>query len=249
MSGQNESQKILQSEVKKPDSEPGGSGSQQKCSHESDLARAELVRRNPVFAENMRELEKLESDRAFCKHGIAHSLDVARAALILALEEGRDIRKDVIYACALLHDLGRVREYRDGTPHEEAGAALAREILPEAGFTEDEIAAISAAIIGHRNDYAGEEVKDRSQAATSHYAISGSDVPAAKGSADADSSTLSDENRRDLVTSFSDGKDEIRGALCSVLARADKLVRPCFSCPAENQCKWPPDKKNQTLVI
>ena len=32
-----------------------------------------------------------------------------------------------------------------------------------------------------------------------------------------------------------------------VLYRADKKSRPCFACPAEGACSWPPSKKNLLL--
>lgn len=35
--------------------------------------------------------------------------------------------------------------------------------------------------------------------------------------------------------------------LASVLARADKLSRPCFACPARSACKWPTEAKNQSI--
>ena len=42
--------------------------------------------------------------------------------------------KELIYCAALLHDIGRARQYEDGTPHDEAGAAIAGQILNELGF-------------------------------------------------------------------------------------------------------------------
>ena len=43
----------------------------------------------------------------------------------------------MIYAAALLHDMGRVRQYRDGTEHHEESARIAARILPECGFSEE----------------------------------------------------------------------------------------------------------------
>ena len=52
----------------------------------------------------------------------------------------RGLSKESIYAAALLHDIGRHLQYLEGTPHQEASAALAAEILPACGFqrTRDE---------------------------------------------------------------------------------------------------------------
>ena len=36
-------------------------------------------------------------------------------------------------------------------------------------------------------------------------------------------------------------------SLRGVLYRADKKSRPCFACPAEGACSWPPSKKNLLL--
>ena len=77
-------------------------------------------------------------------------MDVARLAYIRALEENAPISKELIYCTALLHDIGRARQYEDGTPHDEAGAAIAGQILNELGFSMEEMEAIIAAIRGHR---------------------------------------------------------------------------------------------------
>lgn len=75
------------------------------------------------------ELEMLEKDRIFCGHDIEHFLNVARIALILCREKGIEADSDIIYAAALLHDIGRVEEYRSGTPHDKASAVIAEDIL------------------------------------------------------------------------------------------------------------------------
>lgn len=91
-----------------------------------------------------------EQERKFCRHGIEHFLDVARLAYIHSLEQDLDIDKDLIYAAALLHDIGRYQQYESGIPHEKASADLADEILPECSFSQEEQAQIREAILGHR---------------------------------------------------------------------------------------------------
>ena len=86
----------------------------------------------------------------FCLHGIEHSLDVARIGYIKNLEQGLSFRQDVIYAMALLHDIGRCEEYASGKSHHEAGAELARPILLACGYTEHECAEICDAIGRHK---------------------------------------------------------------------------------------------------
>lgn len=62
------------------------------------------------------------------------------------------IDKELVYATALLHDIGRFEQYENGTPHNEAGAKLAGEIMASCGFTEDECELAINAIKGHRRD-------------------------------------------------------------------------------------------------
>lgn len=92
-----------------------------------------------------------EEGRRFCHHDMGHFLDVARLAMIFNLQEGLPLQEEMIYAAALLHDIGRWRQYEDGTPHEKASALLAPEILAESGFTEEEAGQILTAILDHRN--------------------------------------------------------------------------------------------------
>lgn len=105
---------------------------------------------HPDWQAQMAEIRRAEETREFCGHGPEHLLDVARIAYIEALERGLPLSKDLIYAAALLHDLGRAAQYRDGTPHQEAGAAWARRILPACGFSPEETERVAQAILGHR---------------------------------------------------------------------------------------------------
>lgn len=114
------------------------------------MKRVNAILRHPLFAEKLRLLNELEAERIFCRHDLTHLLDVARLMWIDVLEQGLDMDRDVVYAAALLHDLGRAEQIRHGIPHEQASAALAEVILPDAGFDEDETKAVIAAIRGHR---------------------------------------------------------------------------------------------------
>lgn len=106
---------------------------------------------SPCFQEFIKKNQDCEHDRIFCRHGLDHALDVARIAYIVNLEQGLGYTKDLIYSMALLHDIGKWQEYADGTPHDEASAALAGEILTECGFTEAEASEIREAILLHRS--------------------------------------------------------------------------------------------------
>ena len=105
---------------------------------------------NPLFAGTLKGLEAAEADRIFCGHGITHLLDTARVMYIMDLEEGLYISKDIVYAAGLLHDMGRLREYEEGIPHEKACIPIAGRILSESGYTKEESDLILNAIASHR---------------------------------------------------------------------------------------------------
>lgn len=109
------------------------------------------ILQNDIFKLNMEKLEKLEENREFCRHGINHSLDVARIAYIMTLENGLDYSKDIIYAIALLHDIGRVMQYEKGVSHHEGSVIIAEEILKDTSYDDEEISIIIEAIKNHRN--------------------------------------------------------------------------------------------------
>lgn len=95
---------------------------------------------------------KFEKDRMFCKHDLEHSLAVARIAYIKNLEDGLNIDKGLIYAAALLHDIGRWKQYKDGISHDEAAGVIAERILEKCGYDKKEKKSILEAIKNHRND-------------------------------------------------------------------------------------------------
>ena len=117
-----------------------------------DMKRVNLILENKDFKERTAQIRELEKDRIFCRHGMDHSLDVARIATMMASDEGIDVKRDVIYAAALLHDIGRPEQYTDGVEHELASAAAAPFILEECGYSEAETEKIVTAIINHGNE-------------------------------------------------------------------------------------------------
>ena len=114
------------------------------------MERANRILSHPDFQRELAALEELERNRPFCRHGLPHLLDVARLMRIYALEEELNLPVDILYAAALLHDLGRGEEYRTGTPHELAGTKLANAILKDCGFLPWEQTMIAHAISHHR---------------------------------------------------------------------------------------------------
>ncbi len=114
------------------------------------MSRIDLICCHPKWKQSIEKIASFERDRIFCKHDPAHLLDVARLAQIDNLERQLGISKELIYATALLHDIGRFQEYLDGTPHDQVSAALAPEILCNCGFSPEETHTICHAIACHR---------------------------------------------------------------------------------------------------
>lgn len=125
------------------------------------MERIAAIAESELFTRCLAGIEAAEVDRVFCRHGLPHLLDVARIAWILNLERGCGLRRDVVYAAALLHDIGRVAQYQTGEPHDEAGTRVAAEVLdalPESlRFSGTDRAAILYAVGGHRGPLAGRE--------------------------------------------------------------------------------------------
>lgn len=105
---------------------------------------------NGKIAEMIDAIEKMEETRIYCKHDFSHYIDVARICYIISLEKNFGYSKDMIYVAALLHDLGRYKEYQDGTDHSKASVNLAKEVLKETSFSKEEKEYILYAIKSHR---------------------------------------------------------------------------------------------------
>ena len=118
------------------------------------MKRVNAIFRHPLYQTYYRRLEEAEQGRIFCRHQMTHLMDVARIAYIRSLEEGLGLDREVIYAAAVLHDIGKVLQYEEGIPHEITGEKIAAEILDglagENAFSETEKTMILTAIRGHR---------------------------------------------------------------------------------------------------
>lgn len=118
------------------------------------MPRVDAVWLHPAYQTSYRWLEELERDRPFCRHQLRHLLDVARIMWIGNLEKGLGLDREVVYATALLHDVGKPVQYTMGAPHEEVGARLAdgilRSLSGDVALSAAEREAIVRAIRGHR---------------------------------------------------------------------------------------------------
>lgn len=114
----------------------------------NESKRVTAIMSHPIFIEKINIIEEKEKDREFCKHGIEHLLSVARIAEIINLKENLNIDEELIYATSLLHDIGRSEEGN----HEEKGCEIAKRILSECGFADEEVYIITEAILEHRHN-------------------------------------------------------------------------------------------------
>lgn len=121
------------------------------------MNRVNAILHHPLFHDRLEKLQTLGAERIFCRHDLTHLLDVARMMWIAVLEEQLPFDREVVYAAALLHDIGRADQIERGIPHELASAELAAVILPETGFSLAETEEILCAIQAHRSAGRAEE--------------------------------------------------------------------------------------------
>lgn len=114
------------------------------------MARYQAITKHKKFIKYLDQITKWEVCREFCCHGLEHLVDVARISYIMNLERGLGLSKDLVYGAALLHDIGKVKQYKKKKPHEITGAKKCGRILSECGYEEDEISMIKTAILYHR---------------------------------------------------------------------------------------------------
>ncbi len=114
------------------------------------MERVNHILHNPLYRAHLQRTERREKGRKFCRHGLQHALDVARVAYIMVLEQQLGIDKEVVYAAAMLHDIGKWVQLEHGVPHHVSSAEMAGELLEPAGFSREESDVIAKAILSHR---------------------------------------------------------------------------------------------------
>lgn len=121
------------------------------------MDRIDRILKHETLLYHLSEIQKREVDRKFDKHDLSHLLDVARIGEIINLESNLGLEREMIYAAALLHDIGRDVEYDYGTPHDLAGAEIAPQILKDCGFNDSETDIVVDAIRSHGDAGISEE--------------------------------------------------------------------------------------------
>ena len=106
---------------------------------------------NEHYQSLIQQLENLEQERTFCKHGFEHSVDVARIAYIMNLEMNFGQDKEELYLSALLHDIGRIEEYQCGMDHQKASEQVADKLLEEIDYPEEKKETILKRVREHRH--------------------------------------------------------------------------------------------------
>jgi len=124
------------------------------------MERVNRIWKHPKYQECLKVIQDFEADREFCRHTPEHFLAVARLTYLLALEAGLKADKELIYAAGLLHDIGRHLQYGQGIPHEQASMQIAREILPDCGFSREEQQEILHLIGSHRTRLAEDSLSE-----------------------------------------------------------------------------------------
>lgn len=102
------------------------------------------ILKNNIFKEKIDLIDFKEKDREFCKHGMDHLLAVARIAVIL---NDNKLDNELIYAIALLHDIGKSVNSLD---HEILGEKIAKDILKDTSFNIEEKGIILEGIRNHK---------------------------------------------------------------------------------------------------
>ncbi len=116
------------------------------------MERVNLILNHNTFIDTIKKLAEIELDRKYCIHDIEHLLNVARIMAIKNLEQNLGFEKEIIYATAVLHDIGRLEQYQNKKNHGVVGSEMAYTILLECGFSLSDSVVIKDAIKTHNTN-------------------------------------------------------------------------------------------------
>lgn len=104
---------------------------------------------HPKYRARLELLQEMEQNRIYCGHNLEHFMKVGCIAEQVVVKNELPFSEDVIFGAALLHDVGRVEQYRQGISHEKASVAFAREILFSLNWDVSDIEMVCEAIGSH----------------------------------------------------------------------------------------------------
>jgi len=120
------------------------------------------------YKQYLAKIKQRERERIFCRHNWSHFINVGRIAYMLMLEQNLKDKlinvwklqedsnvQEIIYTAAILHDIGRWKEYDTGQDHAQVSADLAEGLLIDHGFVDLEKRIILRAIREHRGESNG----------------------------------------------------------------------------------------------
>lgn len=115
------------------------------------MKKVNLILAHNTFVQVMKKLEEAEKGRIFCIHNIEHLLNVARIMTIKNIEQNLGFDKEIIYGTAILHDIGKLEQYQNGTKHALVGSEMAYQILLDCNFSTKEAKLMCDAIKTHNS--------------------------------------------------------------------------------------------------
>ena len=129
------------------------------------MERINGILQHETYQEWLSRNEQAEKDRIFCRHDMDHNLAVARISYLLWLEQGGEQNvKPLFYAAALLHDIGKWQKaFYPQRDHGELSGDLARQLLPDCGFSPMEQKIILQAIYAHSGNDRVAELMDKKE--------------------------------------------------------------------------------------
>lgn len=122
------------------------------------MKRINKIINHSQFRLQLENLRITEKNRIFCHHNIDHLLAVGRIMEIKVLESNLNIKKEIIYATALLHDIGRDIAYKKHSDHALESRIIAEGILNDCAFTKEESKEILFAVEHHNDNTKGNEL-------------------------------------------------------------------------------------------
>lgn len=193
--------------------------------HFMDVGRLMYIRYLESTVELLQEPGMSQEDSMVRENSMAREASMVRENSMA--RNNLAVTREIIYATALMHDIGRISQIENDIPHDVASAKLCDVILPECGFAQWEIVMIKQAILEHRNDLCSNDLL--------------SNDPCSNDSCSNNSCF------NNLLHFYSTQENNFGHTLSKLLYWADKKSRNCFNCPAYTECNWSFEKRNSHI--